>query len=99
MDQTAYLNQHNFARTLFGTPDLSWSDELQAKAQDYAENCQLKHSDGALGPFGEALAAATGTFTASSAVQLFLQDGSKYTCDFLSRHDVLMYSAQPLSTR
>ena len=77
MDQDAYLLQHNVVRLSFGSPALQWSDELQAKAQDYAEACQLRHSDGAIGPFGEALAAATGHFDAVQAVELFLQDRGK----------------------
>ncbi|KAI0751021.1 CAP domain-containing protein [Daedaleopsis nitida] len=73
-----YLDQHNLVRGSVGASSLKWSDDLQEKAQKYAEQCQLKHSDGALGPVGENLAAATGSFSASEAVQLFTQDESDY---------------------
>ena len=76
VDKQTYLGQHNLWRKMFGAPDLQWSDDLAAKAQGYAEQCVLRHSDGALGPVGENLAAATGSFDASTAVQLFVQDRS-----------------------
>ncbi|EJF62380.1 PR-1-like protein [Dichomitus squalens LYAD-421 SS1] len=74
VDQQTYLDLHNNLRSQVGMPDLQWSDDLAAKAQSYAEQCQLKHSDGALGPVGENLAAATGSFDALQAVELFVQD-------------------------
>ncbi|TBU33115.1 CAP domain-containing protein, partial [Dichomitus squalens] len=73
-----YLDLHNVLRNQVGAPDLQWSDDLAAKAQSYAEQCELKHSDGALGPFGENLAAATGLFDALRAVELFVQDQATF---------------------
>jgi len=54
---------------------LSWSGDLAAAAQGYADQCQFRHSNGALGPVGENLVAGTGIFTPTQAVQQFLSDG------------------------
>ncbi|OBZ77122.1 Cell wall protein PRY3 [Grifola frondosa] len=78
VDQAAYLDGHNLIRVANGAAPLTWSGDLQAKAESYAQGCQFQHSDGALGPVGENLAAATGLFTAEAAVALFAQDGSKF---------------------
>ncbi|KAI9068503.1 PR-1-like protein [Trametes sanguinea] len=77
VERQAYLDQHNDVRGKFGAQPLVWSDDLQAKAQSYAENCQLRHSDGANGPVGENLAAATGVFDTTAAVKLFVRDMGK----------------------
>lgn len=61
-------------RQNFNAPPLTWSDDLQAKAQGYAERCELRHSNEELGPFGENLAAATGNFDIDAAVDLFVSD-------------------------
>ena len=74
VDKQVYLDAHNAVRAQFGASPLAWSDDLQAKAQGYADQCQLKHSDGALGDVGENLAAATGSFNEVQAVTLFTQD-------------------------
>ncbi|KAI0638402.1 CAP domain-containing protein [Trametes polyzona] len=73
-----YLDQHNAVRQQFKAQPLTWSDDLQSKAQGYAERCQLRHSDGALGPVGENLAAATGRFDIAAAVQLFVHDKDQF---------------------
>lgn len=85
VDQGSYLDTHNVARVQFGASELTWSDDLQSKAQSYANECQLKHSDGAFGAIGENLVAATGDFDAVSAVATFLQDESEsrnYVCSY-----------------
>ncbi|KAI1796167.1 CAP domain-containing protein [Ganoderma leucocontextum] len=74
VDKQTYLDQHNQWRAKAGAADLQWSDDLAAKAQSYAEQCQLKHSNGALGQVGENLVAATGSFDADDAMTLFVQD-------------------------
>ena len=61
-------------RQFFGAADLQWSDDLAAKAQEYAEKCQLQHANGALGPVGENLVAATGSFNADDAMGQFVMD-------------------------
>ncbi|KAI0772142.1 CAP domain-containing protein [Trametes elegans] len=77
-ERQIYLEQHNFVRLSHGAPPLSWSDDLHNKAQQYAERCELRHSDGQLGPVGENLAAAIGLFDTSAAVRLFVQDQDQY---------------------
>ncbi|KAI0677321.1 CAP domain-containing protein [Trametes maxima] len=78
VDKQAYLSQHNGVRQQFGAQPLAWSEDLATKAQGYAEGCQLKHSDGALGAVGENLAAATGQFDTSAAVSLFVSDQGQF---------------------
>jgi uncharacterized protein YkwD len=51
------LGAHNDARGRHGASPLSWDDDLAGKAQIWASRCQFEHSGGALGPFGENLAA------------------------------------------
>ncbi|KAI0720342.1 CAP domain-containing protein [Cerioporus squamosus] len=85
VNKHVYLDAHNAVRAQFGASPLAWSDDLQAKAQGYAEQCQLKHSDGALGQVGENLAAATGIFSEQQAVALFTQDKDQF-----NRRDIVM---------
>ncbi|KAI9000800.1 CAP domain-containing protein [Trametes punicea] len=77
-EKQIYLDQHNAVRRRFNAPPLIWSDDLQSKAQSYAERCELRHSDGANGPVGENLAAATGVFDTTSAVNLFVRDMANF---------------------
>jgi uncharacterized protein YkwD len=51
-DVQVYLQAHNSVRSQHGAADLTWSDNLAAKAQQWANGCQFKHSGGSLGPFG-----------------------------------------------
>jgi len=69
------VDGHNSIRAQHGASPLSWSDDLASSAQSWAEGCQFRHSDGAVGPFGENLAAGTGSFTAAAAVSAFASDG------------------------
>ncbi|PIL37353.1 transporter [Ganoderma sinense ZZ0214-1] len=78
VDKQTYLNKHNRWRGLVGAADLQWSDDLAAKAQSYAEQCQLQHSNGALGPIGENLVAGTGSFDAGDAMTQFVLDKSDF---------------------
>jgi len=58
---------------------LSWSDDLASKAQEWANNCRFEHSGGSLGPFGENLAAGTGSdFDIAKAVQGWKDEASQY---------------------
>ncbi|KAI0786832.1 CAP domain-containing protein [Abortiporus biennis] len=75
VERDVYLVKHNLVRAAHGAKELAWSDELEGKAHEWASSCQLRHSNGELGPYGENLVAATGLFTAEKAVDLFLQDG------------------------
>lgn len=72
-DQDAYLAAHNNVRRNHGAVDLTWSDELAAAAQTWANNCQWKHSQGAVGKFGENLAGGTNLGIAA-AVKLWTDE-------------------------
>lgn len=87
VDPQVYLDAHNDVRRRARVSDLEWSNDLQGKAQAYANQCQLKHSDGSIGPFGENLAAATGTFGARRAVALFVKDKGE------TDHSALYYTS------
>ncbi|KAF8922373.1 CAP domain-containing protein [Mucidula mucida] len=67
-DIDAYLKGHNDVRAQHGASDLTWSDDLAAAAQQWANNCVFKHSGGTLGPYGENLAAGTGDYSIASVV-------------------------------
>lgn len=60
-DIQAYLTAHNSIRAQHGAAPLTYSQDLAAKAQGWANGCVFKHSGGSLGPFGENLAAGTGS--------------------------------------
>ncbi|KAK0246060.1 CAP domain-containing protein [Armillaria nabsnona] len=78
-DINAYLEGHNTVRAQHGAADLTWSDELAGKAQQWANGCVFKHSGGSLGSFGENLAAGTGSgYTISSAIKSWTDEASSY---------------------
>jgi len=51
-DIQAYLSAHNTVRAKHGASPLVWDGLLASKAQQWASNCQFKHSGGKLGPYG-----------------------------------------------
>ena len=51
-DVQTYLDAHNSARAQYGADPLSWSDDLSALAQQWANGCVFQHSGGTLGPYG-----------------------------------------------
>jgi pathogenesis-related protein 1 len=75
-DISEYLWAHNSIRAQYNAPMLTWSDDLAAAAQSWADGCNFEHSDGALSdePYGENIAAATGSFGIISAVESFAGD-------------------------
>jgi uncharacterized protein YkwD len=78
-DIDAYLSSHNSVRAQHGAAPLTWSDQLAGKAQQWANNCVNHHSGGTLGPYGENLAAGTGSnFGISEAVKLWTNEASSY---------------------
>jgi len=59
---------------------LTWSDNLASKAQGWADNCKFVHSGGTLGPFGENLAAGTGSsYDIAAAVKSWTDEVSEYS--------------------
>ncbi|KAF8203041.1 PR-1-like protein [Pholiota molesta] len=78
-DIQAYLQAHNSVRAQHGASPLTWSDNLASKAQQWADNCVFKHSGGSLGPFGENLAAGTGSsYGIAAAVKSWTDEVSQY---------------------
>ncbi|KAJ6559795.1 CAP domain-containing protein [Mycena capillaripes] len=77
-DEQAYLTGHNTVRAQHGAAALTWSDDLAAKAQQWANGCVFQHSGGTLGPFGENLAAGTGDFTIPAAIKAWTDEVSEY---------------------
>ncbi|KIM48031.1 hypothetical protein M413DRAFT_439732 [Hebeloma cylindrosporum] len=77
-DIQVYLRAHNSVRSQHGAVDLTWSDDLAAKAQQWANGCQFKHSGGSLGPFGENLAAGTGSYSFQSGMDAWVAEISEY---------------------
>ncbi|CAN4112053.1 unnamed protein product [Withania somnifera] len=71
--QTDYLNIHNSARSQVGVSEIAWNTTLQTYAQNYANqrigDCNLVHSNG---PYGENIAKGSGSFSGTSAVNLWV---------------------------
>ncbi|KZW02713.1 hypothetical protein EXIGLDRAFT_419759 [Exidia glandulosa HHB12029] len=77
-DIAAYLKGHNDERLKHGAAPLTFSEALASKAQQWANNCQFKHSGGTLGPFGENLAAGTGAFSIQAGIQAWNDEAPDY---------------------
>lgn len=81
-DIQAYLIAHNNVRSQHGAAPLVWSNNLASKAQQWANGCQFKHSGGSLGPFGENLAAGTGSdYDIAAAVKSWTDEVSQYNAN------------------
>ncbi|KAF8267771.1 CAP domain-containing protein [Lactarius quietus] len=74
-DISAYLSAHNQVRAKHGAVNLTWSDDLSNTAQQWADGCVFKHSDG---QYGENLAAGTGDYTIADAVGDWAAEVSQY---------------------
>ncbi|KIJ45131.1 hypothetical protein M422DRAFT_29984 [Sphaerobolus stellatus SS14] len=78
-DINAYLSAHNTVRAQHGAAALTWSQDLANKAQQWANGCVFKHSGGSLGPFGENLAAGTGSgYGIPQAIKSWTDEVSQY---------------------
>lgn len=78
-DIEQYLSAHNTIRAQHGASALTWSDELASKAQQWANGCIFQHSGGSLGPFGENLAAGTGSsYDIAAAIKSWTDEVSEY---------------------
>ncbi|THH21481.1 hypothetical protein EW146_g94 [Bondarzewia mesenterica] len=77
-DISAYLTAHNTIRAEHGAADLTWSNDLAAAAQTWADKCIFEHSGGSLGPYGENLAAGTGDYSIANAVKDWTDEVSQY---------------------
>ncbi|KIK04256.1 hypothetical protein K443DRAFT_424528 [Laccaria amethystina LaAM-08-1] len=78
-DIQAYLSAHNSVRAQNGAAALSWNANLASKAQQWANDCNFQHSGGSLGPFGENLAAGTGSaYDIAAAIKSWTDEVSEY---------------------
>ncbi|CAE7215800.1 unnamed protein product, partial [Rhizoctonia solani] len=68
-----YLDTHNSFRAQHGANPLTWSAELEAKAQNWADGCKFQH-----GSTGENLAVGTGEFGSTAAVKLWTDEIDQY---------------------
>jgi pathogenesis-related protein 1 len=75
-----FLQAHNNIRAQHGAKGLAWSQTLADKAQEWANQCDFSHSQGSLmaEAYGENIAAATGTFTPTAAVNTFISDAGAF---------------------
>ncbi|XP_076919225.1 pathogenesis-related protein 1A-like [Bidens hawaiensis] len=77
--QQDYLDAHNKARADVGVENMVWNDTVAAYAESYANqrigDCNLVHSGG---PYGENLAEGGGAFTATEAVNLWVDEKTFY---------------------
>jgi uncharacterized protein YkwD len=77
-DQQQYLEQHNTVRAQHGANPVTWSDQLEGFAQEWANNCQFMHSGGRFGVVGENIAAGTGVYTIPDMVGDWVSEVSSY---------------------
>ncbi|KAF5321676.1 hypothetical protein D9619_000613 [Psilocybe cf. subviscida] len=75
-----FLNAHNEVRLVHGAVPLTWSTSLAEKAEQWANQCQFKHTEGVLSTerYGENISAGTGLFTIRKAVGTFTADEDQY---------------------
>ncbi|KAL0949246.1 hypothetical protein HGRIS_009324 [Hohenbuehelia grisea] len=75
-----WLNEHNRVRAAHGAQPLTWSPSLAMRAAAWAHRCKFVPTDGVLSStlYGENIAAGTGRFPISSAVNMFTQDAGQY---------------------
>ncbi|KAI4296512.1 hypothetical protein L6164_036462 [Bauhinia variegata] len=80
--QADYVNAHNAARSEVRVPSLSWDNNVAAFAQSYANkrkrDCQLIHSDGDGGKYGENLAWSSGNLSGTDAVKMWVDEKANY---------------------
>ncbi|KAI5476035.1 hypothetical protein MNV49_000464 [Pseudohyphozyma bogoriensis] len=75
----AALTAHNSYRAQHGAVALTWNQELSNAAQTWANKCNFVHSQGALGPWGENLAATAGyATTITDAVKMWTDESVDY---------------------
>ena len=85
-DAQAVLDHHNTARAEVNTPPLTWSQNLAAFAQSWADslanfnNCQIMHRTGEV-PYGENIfiASSAAIFKAIDASNAWYSEKDKYT--------------------
>ncbi|KAF8332052.1 CAP domain-containing protein [Cantharellus anzutake] len=77
-DIAAYLKAHNDLRNKHKAVALEWNETLADAAQTWLNKCVWEHSEGAVGPYGENLAAGTGDFPIPAAMKLWSDEEPDY---------------------
>lgn len=78
--QATFLSLHNSIRSEHGAAALTWSSDLAAAAKGWADKCVFQHSGGSLGPYGENLAAGTGSaYDVSAAMKSWTDEIKDYS--------------------
>ncbi|GAA5842745.1 hypothetical protein JCM3766R1_005773 [Sporobolomyces carnicolor] len=77
------LKEHNRFRALHDAPAMTWSQPLADAAYTWGSRCVFQHSKGAVGPYGENLAATAGykTDIVTGACQPWEAEAPDYTPD------------------
>ncbi|XP_006456817.1 hypothetical protein AGABI2DRAFT_122706 [Agaricus bisporus var. bisporus H97] len=90
----AYLEGHNVVRAAHGVKPLRWSPHFANLAEQWADACNFKHTDGVLSdkPYGENIVAATGPFSVHAAMGTFIEDAA----DFNPHHPHFTHYTQVL---
>ncbi|KIK55517.1 hypothetical protein GYMLUDRAFT_76469 [Collybiopsis luxurians FD-317 M1] len=73
-----YLDSHNSVRSQFNVGGLQWNNTLAAVAQQWSNKCNFEHSNGAMGPYGENIAAGTGNYNITTALGDWAAEASQY---------------------
>ncbi|PRQ70202.1 CAP domain-containing protein [Rhodotorula toruloides] len=80
--RAAVLDEHNRFRALHGAAPLTWSQTQADAAASWASHCVFQHSQGAVGKYGENLAAnagqGTGVAAALAGIQLWEDEAPDY---------------------
>ncbi|BGP50609.1 hypothetical protein JCM10450v2_006528 [Rhodotorula kratochvilovae] len=80
--RAAVLNEHNTFRAQHAAPPLVWDQALADSAASWANRCVFQHSQGAVGPYGENLAASAGSGvtvqTAISGIKAWEAEAPEY---------------------
>ncbi|EIW86554.1 PR-1-like protein [Coniophora puteana RWD-64-598 SS2] len=77
-DIQTYLDVHNAERAQHGANALVWNSTLSGAAQSWANGCVFQHSGGSLGPYGENLAAGTGSYSITDSINSWDSEESQY---------------------
>jgi len=74
-----FLQLHNAIRAQHGAAPLTWSNKLATAGEGWADKCVFDHSNHTLGPYGENLAAGTGSgYDVPQAMKTWTDEESEY---------------------
>ena len=79
--ESQFLSLHNSIRGQHGAVALTWNSTLAHIAKGWANRCVFQHSQGALGPFGENLAAGYGGgYDVAQAMKSWTDEECEHAC-------------------